>query len=702
MVWLAAFVAALVIAACSRNESAPVSEPQPQVSESAPQKDAHRQPATQTAPRTEDAEPTAAPGEEEASEEGREDSPQQHAQESESRPTEAASQSSTPENEEEEPAKDLTDVSGVVLADADVRVRPGLAWPMVDRVSAGEPVLVLHAGGGWYRTTYGDGLAGWIRSTAVDLGEIDEWSVLRQAAPPILAVWRGVEYSVMGQSADGAEVRLMAVDDELSEILGAPMDEVTLLADDVTLEDLPILIGDETVVFPGDDFRAGQGRILPKANEWMWLPWGWLLAHNDEYIWQWRPETDELEFIRRPLGLAKFSPDGGYLAIDHLCSPADGECKGGHFAIILPLDGSESVSALAQAHKYGLAAESVWNSGWFLAPDWAPNSQAVEFSVHVPVGEYVVPASIVFHVDGRVAVFDMFGSRVLGDRDCYVERPYPGGYGNPWEIRADNAMTARGGCTDEDGESRLGALVFSLDGEFLGVDDSNWWRGWDYGADLIRSTTDGDVLSEELYTLWSPTEQHAIVIDLVAANAWIYHAAQHELEMVEAEANDIAQTGLSTVLERHQGDVSNLNAYTAWHQAQVGVVIKRGWLVDAVMLVNTRSGVGKQVDIGGRAWVRSANSHGWNPDGTAYHFASSSFDLADGLAIREWNSSHLVVVDRDGEHLGLVNIANTCQFSASEWELRHSAEWSPDGAWFAIGGLEHYGLFACPDWDWSE
>ncbi len=103
------------------------------------------------------------------------------------------------------------------------------------------------------------------------------------------------------------------MDGELDEIVSAPIDEVTLLASDISVQDLPILIGDETVVFPGDDFSVGQGKILPKANEWMWLPWGWLLAHNDTHIWQWRPLARTSLSSRRPPGPAPgFSPDGRY------------------------------------------------------------------------------------------------------------------------------------------------------------------------------------------------------------------------------------------------------------------------------------------------------------------------------------------------------------------------------------------------------
>ncbi len=629
---------------------------------------------------------------------------EEDAQASDTPSTEAAATSAQTESEEiepadEEPAEGLTDVPGVVLADADVRVRPGLAWPTVDRVAAGESVLVLYGGGGWYRISYGDGLEGWIRSTAVDLGEIDERSVLRQTAPAILAEWRGVEYGVMGQSADGAEVRLLAIDDEQSKILGAPKDEVSLLASDITIDDLPVLIGDETVVFPGDDFQAGQGKILPKANEWMWLPWGWLLAHNDEYIWQWRPETDQLEFVRRPPGLATLSPDGRHLAIDHLCLPAGPDCDEGHYALILPLNGSAPVSLLAQVRNHGLTADSVWNSNWFLAPEWAPNSQAVAFSVFVPGREYVVPTSIILHVDGRVAVFDQLGSHVLGDLDCVMTLPYPGGYDNPWELRGDSTIAAPGSCTDASGESRGGELVFSLDGEFLGVSDSTWSWERSEGADLFRTATGGGDLSERLLTSWSYGDKHALFVDLVAGDFWTYDAVHHEIRIVEFESSDPVQSRLASLLKDYRDDLDSIDIEAVWCEGRVSAVIRWRWFIAALILVDTATSEGIHVDIGGRAWHRGLrDNYGWNHDGTMNHFASDSFDLTDGLAMRAWNSSHLIVVDRDGNHLGLVNIANTCRDPASEGVLRHRAAWSSDGKWLAIGGQNLGGVFACPDW----
>ena len=519
-VWLLAALVGVFAAACGGDEPAPAFEPQAvPASERVVEED---EPASRHA---EDAELEAEPLEQASGAEEVEDSPQEQveAQQSESRPIQAPVQSTRAQHEEEEPTEDLTDLTGVVLADADVRARPGLAWPMIERLTSGEPVVVLHRGGGWYRISYGNGLEGWMRSTAVDLGEIDGRSVLRQPAPAILADWRGLEYGVMGQSADGAEVRLLALDDEQSAILGAPRDEVTLLVDDLTLDDLPILIGDETVVFPGDDFRVGQGKILPKANEWMWLPWGWLLAHNDEYIWQWRPQTDELEFVRRPTGFAEFSRDGRYTAIAHLCPVAGAECDRDPYVIILPLDGSPAVSLIPRLPGTAVASEPYWfYSDWHTNLSWTLDNRAVVIDVALREEQQSVTTSLVFYVDGRVARFDNSWEAVINGKRCKpssrLQRANDGGH--LW-LLAGNTMVMDAECTDEDGDFESVEAVYALSGEFLRLQESEIW--WDLESDdeQIRAAAGADDLSDRLITRWSPTGQHALVFDLMTANVHI-------------------------------------------------------------------------------------------------------------------------------------------------------------------------------------
>lgn len=171
---------------------------------------------------------------------------------------------------------------------------------------------------------------------------------------------------------------------------------------------------------------------------------------------------------------------------------------------------------------------------------------------------------------------------------------------------------------------------------------------------------------------------------------------------MEFEANDPAQSRVATLLEEHRDDLDSIHVHTEWRQNQVIAEIRWRWFIALVLLIDAASRVGTQVETGGNAWVRGHRStFNWNQDATMFYLASDSFDLADGLDVRAWNSSHLVIADQSGELQGLFNIANTCGEPTSEDILRHRAGWSPDGAWFAIGGTEDFALFACPDWEWT-
>ena len=604
------------------------------------------------------------------------------------------------EPEPTEPPQDLTELPGTVVEDADVRVRPGLAWGVIDRLESGASVVVLHRAGGWYRVSYGEELEGWIRATMLDLGEVEEEQVLERSAPPLLAEWRGAEYGAMGQSADGAEVRLLEVSGESTRIIGAPIDEVTLLADDVTLRDLPILIGDETVVFPGDDFGVGQGKILPKANEWMWLPWGWLLAHNDTHIWQWRPETDELEFISRPPGFARLSPDGRYLAIDRLCDRPAMECDYEPYAIILPLDGSAPIAALTLLRLHGLTVELVRPGNGLLFLDWAPNSKAVSFFANVWDGQEAPATSVVVHVDGQLVLFDETGSLVFGDHECQISLGYPsspGGFNYSWWMRADNTIVADGGCTEENGEWDGGVIVFSLDGDFLGVDDFPGWWERDYGIDRIRTAGSGQELGDDLRTTWSPTEQYALVVDPAVARVWIYDAGLHDLNVVQFEADDWQQSQLWAVRE-HDDELRHFYLHATWNRGMVGAVIAQLYGVRASIFVDATTTAGTTLDLGGASsYPLLLGSQSWDPDGHVYHVVSMPFEPGDGIAVGAPSVYQLLSFRRTGDLVAALNILSTCGDSVLSNRLRHRAAWSPDGKWFAVGGRQLDGMFFCSE-----
>ena len=689
--WLpVAFIA--LVAACSDGEPAPLTEPPARASEAAVQPDD----SERASARAEDLESAEDPAEQVSEEDSgtaeTEAVTEADAQESASRSTEVAAGSTVAEREdEEEPAEGLTDVPGIVLADVDVRVRPGLAWPTVDQLEVGASVVVMHGAGGWYRVWYGGELKGWIRSNAVDLGGIDEWSVLRQPPPAILAEWRGVEYGVMGQSADGVEVRLLAVDDEQSEVLAAPKDEVRLLAEDIALDDLPILIGDETVVFPGDDFRAGQGKILPRADEWMWLPWGWLLAHNDEYIWQWRPETDELEFIRRPAGPAKLSPNGRHLAIVTLCAEDAADCRGAAELTLLPLDGSRPSSlrtAVASATEVPQIEILLSDSPNDL--HWSAMGDALMV--------YVVPAEwtnwwypvVLLGAGGSVTYLSPYQlGQHLGEA-CYLSE-ITDDHGDAWWTRPDNTIAAVAGCESDEGGYTYVDIVFGLSGEFLHTEPSRYQQLRDAGADRIRSSEDGGRLGEDVEIHWSTTSRFALVVDRDSATLSVYDAAADRIRPITDSSSN-----LLSVADWTTGSQVDSLAYRRsftwnvfWDEDRMAAVMPRvgnDWILGGLLL-DPSTAEGAPFYYGWQStWLWPCLRTGvWNPEGTLFHvMVRSPAGAGIGITAKDIGVFQSLVIGLSGEVEAALISARTYWYVGAPTR----SEWSPDGDWFAVGGQQ--------------
>ncbi len=471
-------------------------------------------------------------------------SPSQSEAEQQGEPTES-------QEEPESPPTDLTDVPATVIKDADVRVRPGLPWPVIERLSAGDEVVILNVATGWYRISYGDEREGWIRTTALDLGVVEPHRILHRPAPAIVAEWRGEQYGVMGQSADGAEVRLLPMDEELAEIVGAPINEVTLLADDITVRDLPILIGDETVVFAGDDFRVGLGRILPKANEWMWLPWGWLLAHNDSHIWQWRPETDELEFIQRTPGQAALSADGRHLAI--LSCGGVESCHPVEDVTIMPLDGSPIVSLRGLLNRAGgLHEEKRIELIDTYDLSWSPDGSSLLVGISEGAGIQGLSA-VLFDASGAMTLFEWEPEGPLADKDCFPNRyPFRPRYElwQYWAFSSQDDVRIRVICTEDDELVALWA-AYGSGGEFHRLEPDPELQV-PASDEFAMIAADADQLGDDTYELGDGTDRYSIVVEPQLRKLFIYDEGENQIR----EVNDdpyVMPDWLWELLERGPG-----------------------------------------------------------------------------------------------------------------------------------------------------
>ena len=590
------------------------------------------------------------------------------------------------QEESEAPPTNLTDVPATVIKDADVRVRPGLPWPVIERLSAGDEVVILNVATGWYRISYGDEREGWIRRTALDLGVVEPHRILHRPAPAIVAEWQGEQYGVMGQSADGAEVRLLPMDDELAEIVSAPIGEVTLLADDITVQDLPILIGDETVVFPGDDFSVGQGRILPKANEWMWLASGELLAHNDESIWRWRPETDEIDFISRPHGWARLSPDGERLAVVTCVEEPTG-CERWKDTLIVPLDGSELVSfrAAFRRSQPGLSQElgEIINSAsdHIVALAWTPDGQAlfgaVALEEQVGAGaEFETGVFQLLWLDGRVTQFSTFP--VADAPGCLPLSGLSERGNTSWDLRLDVVVTWVY-CTEHEYGPTL--LHMNLDGEFERVIERR--SRFDYleqpGIDLVRTTDGADALGESLEIMWSPSGRHALVTSNEQKSLWLFDADESQLRRIETIQGSYPERAVWGCGE------AALCWNVSWYEdTRLAVMWHWGSVSSGGFQIEVSNGIPIPMQFWSLGVESTLTFLNWSPNGDFLRVLFMRFPAGvgsdpvrwDGLAASSSYSNIVAIVRADGSPI---------QMLFSEWSAPRDA-WSAEGKWFAISG----------------
>ncbi|MYG90460.1 MAG: SH3 domain-containing protein [Chloroflexi bacterium] len=603
----------------------------------------------------------------------------------------AASDQLAVEPEPEESPGDLTDARATIVEDAHVRARPGLIWPVIDRLESGASVAVRHHAGGFYRVFYGDGSGGWIRSNKAELSDIEVWELREQPAPPLVAEWKGERYGVMGQSADGAELRLLILDEEYPEIVGAPIGESTLLARDIVLDDLPVLIGDETIVFPGNDFRAGQGRILPRANEWMWLPWGWLLAHNEEHIWQWRPEASELQFIRRPQGPAWLSPDGTRVAIFR-CMRAPEPCFPHEDLTFVHLDGTTPTSLQALLTKaYGADRT---NAGFQTVDTWnhvtwlGGGRIALLSSV---TGNDAIGQTAVFFDAADAKLIPFGNAEDVEGRACLVHPPDIDHWQRPL-LDVGEVLIGRGSCWDDDQVSVQGYLLFDLNTNRYRLVEAAYGYESESGEEVIRSAEGGEALDRYLDIHWSPSRSRALVFDFWADAMWTYDGDEQRLNPVQDATGEMSPLAL---------EAFTMTRDVYWHSDDAAMVLSR-WSfskTEGAMLLDTASNVGHPLQ---RDWISNwacLPIAEWSPNGELFQttFAkypsdgvgasdSADWHWVDGTArIRNATWQHNISFS-DGSLVSALRGIGGGSYSAPH----HVGAWSPDGRWFALGGHQQF------------
>ena len=465
----------------------------------------------------------------------------------------------------EAPALESGQVAAVISRETDVYLRPALGWPVVDQLEVGEAVVAQNGVLPWVRIQYREGRLGWVHQHVLEFSDDYMFPLLEirdQAAPTLFANWHGRRFDVLGRSADGRYAVLTGPALEQDDLTLARIDEVVLLDVGFSARQLPLVIGSETVAFPADRVTAGHGRTLPQANQWMWLPWGWLLAHNDDHIWLWRPETDTVEFTPRAPGPAMLSPDGQFIAIFR-CNEAPIGCLRAQDVTILPLDGSTSLSVAGMLRRTGRELEFAAVTSWFdrsadqsfpLMPlQWTADSQAVLVSVDLG---YHLPHAMLATVDGAVTLFDPRSLNRLPNQDCAFlddrSRRRPTEHTKVhWHPRHDGTVGLSGWCRG-DGDV---IAVFDVNGELQHVEPADYF-GWTVrGTERLRSAEGAEQFGDSVDAHWSPSGRFAVVDSDSTTTLWLYDSIVHRLSPVEL-GEYVRAWHNSGGLGRYQVDVS--------------------------------------------------------------------------------------------------------------------------------------------------
>lgn len=590
------------------------------------------------------------------------------------------------------PGEGLAEIAAVIARAADVRLRPGLAWSVVERLPVGEAIRVRARIGiwnepGWLRIGYGEAEEGWIRANTVDLSEAEMLELPERPARKLVGQISDRRVGVIGRHPNGA-VRGLEFSGQQPRRIQIPRNAIDMGWGDVSFLDLPVIVPTEDglVVFPSDQIRIREARILPGAGHWIWLPSGSLRGVQASQVWTWSPETNKTEYFSFPNGRGILAPDGEWLAVFQWAS--DGSCDDPDFpnnVILVPLAGSNSVSLCEQFQRkwpnrnlYERSRSDDWQSLWLT------DGEAILFDVLVDIENNVSsnPDLVVALMtrEGEITLYELPQDHlpVADVTSCETNRSWD------IEIRPDDSLVFTVACYVPRQNTYVAArAAFRLSGEFLRwepIDDLGGPAG-NADTELVRNAAGGDDLGAELIIHWSPTRRHALVVSRDTTTLWLYDASEQHLRVVSpALVNVRLPEGRETWIE------VDWEAY--WHTDERVAVLAVGGIYPherrnlGSFLIEVQSATAVQFDAGSISNVSWLPSGDWSPDGEFFKMLFwESLDSRlpregfwlDGLAGGYFGQ--IVVVRRDGSLVAAVR---------TNWSNFQGA-WSPDGSWFAVG-----------------
>lgn len=582
----------------------------------------------------------------------------------------------------------------VVSEAAAVRLRPAPDWPAVAEVEAGRRLLATAVSGGrnaWLRVRLADGVEGWVDEASVGVSATARERLPVEWAPPITAAgpYWGAEFSawpsgpgvgyrvvggpwgVAGRSIDSEWVAVR-VPGLAPQVVWLQASEVELNTPDLSVADLPVFLGRETLVLPVGDPDGREARTIRPAVNWKWAADDVVLGWHSDELWTYDLGSAELEVRAAPATRGLPSPDGRWLAVEGCVGPGSCEptvdlpiaARAGDVTLV-SLTGERDFVFFNVFGRIGTMREGENMHGWGWPGRWSPDSQVLLVPSFHRSG-YSGENWTALTVDGGEYPVEISWLEPLVDAETYPCNVYA------WSAGPGRTLIFEGMC---DGM----AHVFDLSGTLLRSEPRSGRHrsGAAFGLNEITSGVRAE---------WSPDRSLAIVTSRHERAAWLYRASSQRSELLDIPLS----RGRSEWASSWSPDDETL-ALIDQLDSGCGVAY-----YEAVWLVEPASGAARQVSLSWPTARVCGTDVEWSADGEWWwietHGASRVYGEEvnvsgasygqDGLAAPNGYAAQLRIYDQQG------SLAHMFRTELESWDVAgtHRAAWSSDGRWLAIGG----------------
>ena len=583
----------------------------------------------------------------------------------------------------------------VVVGEATaVRLRPAPDWPAVAEVEAGQRLLATAVSGArnaWLRVRLADGVEGWVDEASVGVPAIARKRLPVEWAPPITATgpyWGAEFYSwpsgpgvgyrivggpwgVAGRSIDSEWVAVR-VAGLAPQVVWLQASEIELNTPDLSVADLPVFLGRETLVLPVGDPDGREAHTTLPAENWAWAAGDVVLGWSGDELWAYDPSSGELAIREATATRGLPSPDGRWLAVEGCVGPGSCEptvdlpiaARAGDVTLV-SLTGKRDFVFFNVLGRIGTMREGENMHGWGWPGRWSSDSQVLLVPSFHRSG-YSGENWTALAVDGGEYPVEISWVEPLVDAETSLCSVYA------WSAGPDRTLSFEGMC---DGM----AHVFDLSGTLLRSEPRSG-RHHSGAAFGLNEITSG------VWAEWSPDRSLAIVTSRDERAAWLYRAASQRAEPLDVPLSHEWSEWASSWSP--DGEILILV-----DQIRTGCGAAS---YEAVWLVEPDSGAARHVSRGWPAQRVCGTGIEWSGDGEWWWVETYGSSRVygegvnvsgarygqDGLAAPNGKAAQLRIYDRQG------SLAYMFRTELESWDAAgtHRAAWSSDGWWLAIGG----------------